>query len=133
MVATYDSSLSTALDRIRKEVGDTDTAAAVNQDEEIEALVARYGEGEATARVAESMIALFAQDPDHFSVVGGITVTWGSRIPGLAIVAKSARQNAARTDAAAGGTDPASLIAIDAVVHPHDPYAYYPASKRVRP
>jgi hypothetical protein len=129
MTATYDPNLLTAIDRARKALGDTDVsgggANATNSDEEISAIVSLWGEAEGTARLADAMIALFAQRPDHFSVVGGITVTWGSRIPGLVAVAKALRANAP----VVGG----DTIHIDAVVHTQDPYATGPLAGRRRP
>lgn len=80
MSATYSNNLPTAKDRMRQLLGDTNMANALRQDEEYLALLAGYTtETEATAVMAESLAAQFAQEPGYIST-DGVTVQWSDRV-----------------------------------------------------
>lgn len=80
MAATYSDNLPTAKDRMRHVLGDIDMETALRQDEEYLALLAGYAtETEATAVMAESLAAQFAQEPDSVST-DGTAVSWRDRV-----------------------------------------------------
>lgn len=80
MAAEYSDNLPTAKDRMRHILGDTDMENALRQDEEYLALLAGYAtETEATAVMAESLAAQFAQEPDSVNT-DGTAVTWKDRV-----------------------------------------------------
>lgn len=79
-VFTYDSSLSTARDRIRLAVGDTDATNPLRWDETIDALLTLHGEATATALIARSLANQYAQEPSNTTLPGGLTVSYSDRV-----------------------------------------------------
>lgn len=78
MAATFDPSLSTARDRIRDRVGDTNTAAPFKPDETYDAYLAQHEQNErrATIAILDALIARASLDPSEVSVENGETVKW---------------------------------------------------------
>jgi hypothetical protein len=90
VAATFDLTLPTALDRIRRSVGDTNTAAALRQDEEILAVLTLTGdENLATAQVAAGLAVEYAQRPDSISD-DGTSISWRERVKTWLTISESA-------------------------------------------
>jgi len=83
MTATFDASLSTAKDRLRFALGDTDVTQPAAQDETYVAVLALNAADEqlAAIQMADSLILRYAQLPDVVDVDGAIKVSWKDRIP----------------------------------------------------
>lgn len=80
MAATYDENLPTAKDRMRQLLWDTDMENVLRPDEEYLARLEGYAtETEATAVMAESLAAQFAQEPDSVNT-DGTAVSWRDRV-----------------------------------------------------
>lgn len=82
MSASYDAELPAALDRMRLRLGDTNVDPEENAlapDETYLALLSLQGEALATATLAESFAARFAQEPGTVSVNGKM-VSWKDRV-----------------------------------------------------
>jgi len=90
----YDANLPSAKDRVRLAVGDTDATNPLREDETINVTVLAYGEAEGSARLAESLAAQFAQEPDSVAV-DGLTVSWRSRVSAWLELATRMRSQAA--------------------------------------
>jgi hypothetical protein len=85
MAATFKPDLSDPVSRIRFDLGDTDVAAALLEDETITAMAARLGgdERRATLQLASGLMARFAMEPDKIELAEDEgSVTWGSRLKG---------------------------------------------------
>lgn len=97
MAATFDETLPTAKDRLRRAVGDTAVPdGALRQDEEIFSVLALYpDEAVAQAAIAEGLAVEFAQKPDSFSESGGVSVRWGERVKTWLALAATLRKQAA--------------------------------------
>jgi hypothetical protein len=80
MAASYDNTLPAARDRARYQLGDTDMAAALEQDETYDANLALYGESLAIAVMAEALASRYAQRPDSFTSTTGMSVSWRERV-----------------------------------------------------
>lgn len=80
MVATFDLNLPTARDRMRFALGDTNVAAALEQDETYAATLTLHGEPLGTAVMAEALAARFAQEPDSVGIDGALSVSWRDRV-----------------------------------------------------
>lgn len=102
MTASFDIALASAKDRIRFAVADTDVPdGALRQDEQYVAVLSLAGsEDLATAQMAESLAAEFAQKPDSYSESGGISVRWSERVKTWLSLASGIRTS---LTAAAGG------------------------------
>lgn len=106
MAATYDPTLPTAKDRVRYALGDTNVAAALEQDETYVANLTLYSESLAIAVMAEALAARFAQKPDSFGT-DGLNVTWRERVKTWLALATTMRANAT----AAAGSAASSFVA----------------------
>lgn len=91
MAATYNASLTSLRDHIRLLLGDTNTSAAMLQDETIDALLTAYGWSEAVAQLADSLVARYAQRPDSYRETGGAAFSFAQRIPAWRELAARAR------------------------------------------
>lgn len=93
MAATFDPNITSATDRMRLDVGDTDVAAALWQDETYAGMLARYAGSEprATLAVAEASLIRFAQQPDSVEVTGAVKVAWKSRLDAWRALANGLR------------------------------------------
>lgn len=102
MAFTFDPTLPTAVDRLRRALGDT-TAPGLRTNEEVAATLARYpDEALALAVLAEGLAVEFAQKPDSISDEG-TTVTWRDRVKTWLAIASGARTLAALASATTGG------------------------------
>lgn len=100
MAATFHANLDRTLDNVRLELGDTDPASAVLQDETIDALYASYA-GEATTlrryqltvlAAARASLLFIARMPVKAAIEGAGEADWRARLPALeALVARYAR------------------------------------------
>lgn len=90
MSFTYDPSLPTPRDRIRSSTADI-VSPGFRSDEQIDALVAAYGETEATALIAEGLAAEYALQPDSVSLPGGLSVSFKERVKSWADLAARLR------------------------------------------
>lgn len=105
MAATYDTSRARALDRVRARIGDTgnyDKSATGEQDvsslarlsdAEINSLVDRHGEEEATAQAAEELAAFYGMEPKSMGQSNGVTFSFGDRADFLLKLAARIRSN----------------------------------------
>jgi hypothetical protein len=131
MAFTFDSTLPTAKDRMRHLLGDT-TSPGLRQDETYLALLSQMTEAEATATMAESIAAEYAQQPDSVSLPGGLSVSWRERVGTLfdlaarirADVSASAVQQALITVKTHRQDDTAYLVSEYGRPHPDD---FYPS------
>jgi len=107
MTATFDNTLATPLDRVRRNVGDTNTALPLREDEEILAVLTMYGgdEAAATAAVASGLAVEYAQRPDSISD-DGTTITWRERVKAWVGIAESNLS----TSASSGGVWSEQLV-----------------------
>jgi hypothetical protein len=82
MTATFNVDLSTAKDRVRFIVGDTNMAAPETQDETIAALLAANAadENKAALAVADYLLLLYAREPDTVEVTAAVKVAFTSRL-----------------------------------------------------
>lgn len=113
MTFSYDPTLTTALDRVRHAIGDTDANAPLRQDDTIAAVLDGVG-GSETATVATTAETLaiidlasalaveFARKPDSFSKSGGISVSWRERVKAWQTLASTLRASLATTAAVTG-------------------------------
>jgi hypothetical protein len=115
MASTYDTTRSRALDRVRSRVRDTGTydvegegvqtvSGAVMSDEEILSLIARNGENEATALVAEELAMFFSLEPKSVSQQNGVTFSYGDRSKQLIDLAASIRARSAAPTSSSNST-----------------------------
>jgi hypothetical protein len=125
MAATYDTARSRAIDRVRSRVRDTGTydpdvegvqpvSGAISSDEEILSLIARHGETEATALVAEELAMFFALEPKSVSQQNGVTFSYGDRSKNLIDLAASIRARSTAVPASSNST-PSGTFSV-----PHD-------------
>ena len=79
---SYDDTLPTDLDKIRALLGDTsnDAATELLTDDHIEAMLSLYSFNAATATMAMSLAARFAQEPDRVTLPSGLSVSWSERV-----------------------------------------------------
>lgn len=102
MAATYDTSRSRALDRVRAKVRDTGQfnagvsgpqaiTGAISTDEEITALIASHGEKEAAAVLAEEHAAFYSLEPNSISQSGGMSYSYADRATALRKLAAAIR------------------------------------------
>lgn len=106
MSASYDPTLTTALDRMRLRLGDTDVEPeedALAPDETYLALLSLQGEALGTATLAESFAARFGQEPGTVTV-GGDTISWKDRVSTWLELAARLRKDAAAVVAAGNRT-----------------------------
>ena len=97
----FDEELTTAVDRLRRGLGDT-IAPGLRSDEEYEATLIRYpDEALALAVMAEGLAVEYAQKPDSISDAG-TTITWRERVKTWLALAGSARILVVATATAAG-------------------------------
>jgi len=85
MPATFNPDLSDPVSRVRLDLGDTDVAAAMLEDETITAMLARHGADErlATISLASALVARYAQEPDKVDLAQGEGgVQWTARLKG---------------------------------------------------
>lgn len=102
MSATYDPTLTTALDRMRFHLGDTTVVpeeSALVPDETYTALLTLQGEALATATLAEGLAARFAQEPGLVTV-NGKTISWKDRVSTWLELARRLRADGASALAA---------------------------------
>jgi hypothetical protein len=92
MTASFNNTLPTATDRIRRAVGDVNTLNALRQDEEIAAVLVLNSDDEnaATADIAASLAVEYAQKPDSISD-DGTAIRWGERVKTWLTIAKEFR------------------------------------------
>lgn len=89
MTATFNPALTSTRDRLRLELGDTDTSAAVLADETYDALYTLYASEATTTRryqmtilaLARAILAQVAQQPVVVEVSGAIKVDFRARLP----------------------------------------------------
>lgn len=80
-IFTYDSSLPTARDRLRNQLGDTDPTKPLRYDETYDAMLTYWGdEATATAKMARSFASQFGRNPSSVSVPGGPSVSYSDRV-----------------------------------------------------
>ena len=103
MTATYSISLATAKDRLRLELGDTDTAHAVLADETIAAILTLKSDDEAAALVmcARASIAAIGREPVKVEA-DGTTFDFSDRLKALSLIL--GRADAALTTTPTQGT-----------------------------
>ena len=103
MTATYSISLATAKDRIRLQLGDTDTAHAVLADETIAAILTLKSSDEAAALVmcAQASIAVIGREPVKVEA-DGASFDFSDRLKALNTIL--ARADAALTTTPTQGT-----------------------------
>lgn len=90
MTFSFDPTLATAADRLRRGLGDT-VAPGLRSNEEYAATLVRYpDEALALAVMAEGLAVEYAQQPDSISDEG-TTITWRERVRTWLALAKSAR------------------------------------------
>jgi hypothetical protein len=82
MTATFNVNIVSATDRMRLDIGDTNIAAALWQDETYQGLLTRYGGSEprATLAAVEALLMRYGQEPNKVDVVGAVKVEWEERI-----------------------------------------------------
>lgn len=82
MAATFNIALISATDRMRFDVGDTNVAAALWQDETYQGLLTRYdnNESRATLAAAEALLMRYGQEPNKVEITGAVKVEWEERI-----------------------------------------------------
>lgn len=80
MSATYDDTLPTDRDWVRHELGDTDIAAPLRQDETYDALILALGKQGALRTVARALASEYARKPSSVSLPSGLSVSWSSRV-----------------------------------------------------
>lgn len=79
MSFTYDPAQGTTRDQARFYVGDTDPARPLLQDEEYDALLARYTFNIALATILESLANKVSAYPDEYDETGRIKLSWRER------------------------------------------------------
>ena len=100
MSFTFDATLVTATDRLRRGLGDA-VAPGLRSNEEYAATLVRYSdEAMALAVIAEGLAVEYAQQPDSISDEG-TTITWRDRVKTWLALAGSARALVASTTTAA--------------------------------
>lgn len=109
MTATFNPALRTEIDRIRFQVGDTNTAKALIQDETIVALLAEAGATPASvaASVAEHILTIYQQrvtydvdgQGEHYSDLAKNYPATVARLVGLANAEKAAAVSADKSAA----------------------------------
>ena len=103
MTATFNPLLATALDRIRRAVGDTDVEPdtnALRTDEEIVAVVDRTADERlAIIEIASGLAVQYAQLPDSISDEG-TTISWRERVKTWLAIADTLRKTLAAEAAA---------------------------------
>lgn len=112
MTATFDQTLPTAKDRLRRALGDAATTNALRQDEEYVAVLARLSGNETAALVemAAGLAAEFAQRPDSISDEDG-ALSWRERVKTWLALAETGRAQLADA-AAAAASGGASSVAV---------------------
>lgn len=111
MTATFDQTLPTAMDRLRRALGDANVANALRQDEEYAAVLARLEDNETAALVemASGLASEYAQKPDSISDEDG-AITWRERVKTWLALATAGR--AELSAAATAASNAASSIAV---------------------
>lgn len=105
MPATYDAALTTARDRMRFLLGDTDTSAPLLDDTTYDTLLSTVGETEGTAQAAEALASRYAQEPDQIGLGGDLQAQWRERVKTwLALAARLRGTAQAAAQAAGWGT-----------------------------
>lgn len=81
MTATFDPTLLTPLDRVRRAVGDTNVDAPLRSNEEILSVLARLSGDEpgAIAEISAGLAVEYAQRPDSIND-DGTAIRWGERV-----------------------------------------------------
>ncbi len=101
---SFDPTLASPLDRIRLDLGDTETGAELIADETITAMLAYQGDDErkATVALASALIVRFAQQPGAVTLGDGEgRVEWGARLEGWEALIKRLTAELAASDASA--------------------------------
>lgn len=81
MAATFDPLLTTVRDRLRFQLGDTNTVEPLLDDTTYEAALAMYPDWRsAGADLASGLASRFAQEPDSIAISGEITLSWRTRV-----------------------------------------------------
>lgn len=82
MAFSYDKSglATSTLYRARFQLGDTNEASPLLDDDEISAMVDVYGYAEGVAQLADGLASRYAQDPDEYEDEGGVRVRWNQKI-----------------------------------------------------
>lgn len=81
MAATFDPLLTTVRDRLRFQLGDTNTVDPLLDDATYDAALAMYPDWRsAGADLASGLASRFAQEPDSIAISGEITLSWRSRV-----------------------------------------------------
>lgn len=123
MVATFSVDLSTAKDRVRFIVGDTNMAAPETQDETIAALLTANAQDEnkAALAVADSLLLFYARQPDTVEVTGAVKVDFKSRIAALHTIAERLRVVTGGVGAPASFIQSGTLTTIGELLKPWEP------------
>lgn len=108
--ATFDQTLPTDLDWMRFILGDMNMDAPLRSDAQYQALLAssanRYL---ACAEMAESLASEYAQQPDSFTAVGDVSLSWRERVKTWEARALQMRQLGGSASAGSGA---ASLLTV---------------------
>jgi hypothetical protein len=106
---TYTGDHSDPLQRTRFLLGDTNSAAALLQDEQISTMLAEFDFNEAVAQMARGLASQAAQDPDSYEADGGLKITFSKKIENwhnlahdMRAVARAADVSVPRSGIAAG-------------------------------
>jgi hypothetical protein len=123
MTATFNVDLSTAKDRVRFIVGDTNMAAPETQDETIAALLAANAadENKAALAVADYLLLLYAREPDTVEVTAAVKVAFTSRLAALEQIATRLRIVTGGVGAPAAFIQSGTLTTIGELVTPWEP------------
>lgn len=101
---TYDPTLPTIRDRIRKMIGDTDASSEYFPDATYDAeLVDGFNWKLAAASMAESLAVVLEQRITSLTAVGDVSLGWSDRTRSLRLLSARLRQEAATEDATAIG------------------------------
>ncbi len=116
MSFTYDPSLRAWRDHARLALGDLDSSEPLLSDETIDAKLATFGFLEGLAQLADSLVALFAQEPDHYSEgSAGLAAQWSGRADAWRQVAADCRSGRVAVPV---GASSRGLIAVDELENP---------------
>jgi len=104
MAFTYDETLSTARDRVRFALGDTNEATPLLTDETIDARLAISTEAETVAFLASGLAVQLGRQPERVTLPNGLSVSY-SRADALRTAATTARSSAGTTRSTAATRD----------------------------
>lgn len=111
MPATYDPTLPTPRDRLRRLTADTSTSAPILQDEEIDAMLATFGLREGSAQVVDAVATWCSMQPDSYEESNGFRVSYRERARDLRSLAARIRGGEVLIDGGAASRPVGGVLA----------------------